>query len=126
MEKTGTMMQSATAITNHPPARPLTLGASRMPTPPAFAPALYASHSTTKNATVVTPIINDSLDFKRPFMTPPTNTASNSKSVHSNHRDGKCLGQLLQIQSQRQPVLMPQHAAAVRDFTRRFFHQQRL
>jgi hypothetical protein len=55
-----------------PPARPLTLGASRMPTPPAFAPALYASHNTTKNATALTAIINQSLELKRPFMTPPT------------------------------------------------------
>src|SRR5215831_8073975 len=44
----------------------------------------------------------------------------------SNQPHGERFRQLLQIQRQRQPVLVAQHAAAMGNVTRGFFHQQRV
>src|SRR5690348_2072980 len=60
--------QSATAITSFAPEDPLALGASSMSTPPALAPALYASHSTANSAMALAPTIIHRVEFKRPFI----------------------------------------------------------
>src|SRR5258708_4205991 len=107
------------AISSLAPFAP-TLGASVIATPPAFAPALYASHSTAPSARIFAPITIHSADFKRPFITPPPSTTFAGQI--SNDRDGKRLSQFLQVQSQGQPIVMPQHAAAVRDIARCLIH----
>src|SRR5437016_1388967 len=83
---------------------------------PACAPPETASIKTAKSAATSPRIKPHRALFNRPFITPP----------NSNHRNGKCLRQFLQIQNQRQPVLMPQHAAAMRDIAWRFVHKQGL
>src|SRR5574341_1898859 len=75
------------------------------------------------------------VDPSRPFMTASkkpvlsysvlSSQPTKPKLARSNDRNRKSLRQAAQVEGQRQAVLVPQHAAAVRHFERRLVHHQR-
>src|SRR5215472_14620488 len=53
------------------PAPPLPLGASKIPRPPECCPALYINSAVPMNATTFTMATIQTVEFKRPFISPP-------------------------------------------------------
>src|SRR5260370_31927740 len=111
---------------------PATLIPPSTPAPPERCPMLYISHASANSARIPTATKIHTVDFKRPFITASTPSSVAlfeplGRSIGPrklDHSNGKSLRQFFQVQSQRQPILMAQHAAAMRHIHRRLLDEQ--